>query len=263
MKKFDIVISALVGGLVGAAVVFFATGNKFDKLEVRDLTVTGDAILKSAENKQQEVVIKNGSIVVTNVIAATRIVGTQVQGHVFVANRMLTSPDNLIRNENKQWKFYTEIGSSAEKGGELIVRSLGGPISGAQLDNMPTNGWMFRAGYMDMERPDIAFVSNATKEVMPVAILRRSTIEPATGNSKTATNAAPNPTINPNPTIATLPNTTQNITPTPGIAPTTQPTINPAANPVNPNVNNYNNQRSNNIIQSTPNVAGANPLDKK
>ncbi|MDR0391136.1 MAG: hypothetical protein LBH59_04465 [Planctomycetaceae bacterium] len=181
------VISALIGGVVGAAVVFFASGQKFDELEVRNLTVTGEAKMKSGDNKQPEVIIKNGSVLVPNIIAATRVVSTQMQGHVVVANRILTSPDDLIKNANTQWKFYTEIGSSHDQGGEIIVRSATGSISGTKLENIPKSGWMFRAGYTD-NQPNIVFFSNETKEIMPVAIFNQ--INNPTKNTEQTPNVA-------------------------------------------------------------------------
>ncbi|MDR2642697.1 MAG: hypothetical protein LBC74_07875 [Planctomycetaceae bacterium] len=236
------VISALVGGIVGAAVVFFLSGKKFDKLEVRDLTITGQATALSAD-KKPEILIKNGSILVNNVIGGTRVVGTQVQGHVFVANRMLTSPDDLVRNINTQWKFYTEIGSSREHGGEIIVRSASGAISGSRLENLPTSGWMLRAGYIDADRPDISFHSNLTKEVMPVGIYRRKA-EVDVGAGKTASNVAA-ATPNPAGTITTPNNKIVTANPT---IPTNPPLNNPinsttvnTGNVTAPNINPLNN----------------------
>ncbi|MDR0390263.1 MAG: hypothetical protein LBH59_00010 [Planctomycetaceae bacterium] len=255
-------VSALVGGVVGASVVFFASGQKFDKLEVHDLTVTGEAKMKSGDDdKQPEVVIKNGSIIVSNVVVATRMVSTQMQGHVFVANRILTSPDDLIKNANTQWKFFTEIGSSHEQGGEIIVRSATGSISGNKLENIPSNGWMFRAGYTN-NQPDIVFFSNETKEVMPIVVLKQ-TDEPITatglGTGKTAANVNTPPNT---PNNLTLPANT-NITTPPinhSIIPTPQTGGN-TANTANTNSQFHNTNRNNHT--PIPNVANTNKIEKR
>ncbi|MDR1924215.1 MAG: hypothetical protein LBQ66_07565 [Planctomycetaceae bacterium] len=224
-KLVNTIISALVGGVVGAAVVFFVTGKtKFDTLEVRDLKITEQATLLSADKKQPNVLIKDGSVLVDNFLVGKRVVGAQLQGHVFVANRMLTTPDNVMSNANVEWKFYTEIGSTTERGGEVIVRSAAGAIAGQKLDKLPTDGWFFRTGYDDKNRPDISFIQNLTKEVMPVAILRMQPKQAvAASGDKTAADAS---------------NTGQNIpTPSTTIHPTTTSTnIGNINTPINSNV---------------------------
>ncbi|MDR2171877.1 MAG: hypothetical protein LBP59_17165 [Planctomycetaceae bacterium] len=259
------VVSALIGGIVGASVIFFAPAkSKFDKIEVRELNITEQATLLSADKKKSEVVIKNGSVLVANVLGGVRLVGNQVQGHIFIANRMLTSPDNLVLNNNTQWRFFTEIGSSVERGGEIIVRSATGAISGNRLDNIPVNGWAFRAGYADGERPDLSFTSNLTKEIMPVALLKRS-LDPANTAGKTAANVTgitnPNPANTPN---NINPITTPITTPLPN-----KPVAANAANTTNTNVNNPLNTTNNPLHKTaatpptpnTPNIAGANPTE--
>ncbi|MDR2345210.1 MAG: hypothetical protein LBE18_04015 [Planctomycetaceae bacterium] len=173
-KWIHTVISALIGGVIGAAIIIsLPEKTKFDKLEVRDLVITDQAeFLSAGKNKTPEVLIKDGNVFVNNTIACKRLVGSQVQGHIFVTNKMLTSPDDLVNNGNKPWRFFTEISSTNERGGEIIVRSAAGAISGAELNVLPTNGWAIRAGYLEGDQPELSFISNVTKEVIPVAILK-------------------------------------------------------------------------------------------
>jgi gas vesicle protein len=299
MNKFaHTIISALVGGIVGAMVVFLLPVKspdkaKFDQLEVRDLIITEQAALYAADKKSEsekksddstkdekkekrpDVLIKNGGIYATNVILSTRLISKQIQGAVLIGNRMFTSPDDVVNNQSSYWKFYTEIGSSIEKGGEIIVRSsTGGLLVGKDQTPAPAAGWALRAGYMDGDRPDISFYSNLTKEIMPVAILRR-TVTPETPAEKTASNAAiktppPNPitTSGGNVTMPTMPNNplspvnpldNSNVKPdftgasvTPITTPITTPTTSSNANPAMVNSP---------IVPTNPSVADANKAE--
>ncbi|MGL4595429.1 MAG: hypothetical protein ACRCUY_11950 [Thermoguttaceae bacterium] len=143
-KLTNSVISAIVGGLVGAAVVFFAAGKtKYDALEVGELKITKMATLFDQEGKE-DVVIKEGSVLANNVVLGKKFIGTQFQGHIFVGNRMMTSPDDLMTTPMTNWKFQTEIGASQQDGGEMIIRSP----KGSYVAGQPVNdGLFFRAGF--------------------------------------------------------------------------------------------------------------------
>jgi hypothetical protein len=199
---------------------------KFDTLEVRELNITGQAQVFSGdkENKDKpDVLINVGGVFARHSLVGERVVGRQMQGHIFVANRMLTSPDDLIGTPITQWSFFTDIGSSTEKGGEVIVRSKSGAVSGTNLDKIEPDGWVLRAGYIDGDKPDVSFFSNKTKEIRPVAMFR---IDPnqATATGKTAANAAANPITNQTP-----PSAANVITPTPNNPLNTIIPANPAA----------------------------------
>ena len=167
------VVSAIVGGIVGAAVVFFA-GNASDKdpqnvkiqaLEVAKLTITDQATLLSKEGKE-EVVLKEGSILAENVIFAKKMIGRQIQGHAVVANRVFTTPDDLFATPMESWRFFAELGSSAEAGGEIVVRSA----QGAATVNRPTNsGALFRMGYDPEHRPQMLALNNVSRSPMPIS----------------------------------------------------------------------------------------------
>ncbi|MDR3196278.1 MAG: hypothetical protein LBU34_00280 [Planctomycetaceae bacterium] len=156
-KIVSSLFSALIGGIVGACVVFFMSGKtKFDALEVGSLKITKQATLFNAEGKE-DVIIKEGSVLANNVILGKKFIGTQYQGHVFVGNRIFTSPDDLTLTPMDKWKFFTEIGSSEELGGELIVRSP----HGANVVGQPVNdGILFRAGFAKDDAPQLFVKSN-------------------------------------------------------------------------------------------------------
>ena len=167
------VISAIVGGVVGAGVVFFgaskdATGDLKDlsvaNLKVENLTITKQAVLLNAEGKE-EFVLKEGSVLAENVILGKKFIGRQFQGHAIVANRVFTTPDDLIATPMEQWRFFAEIGSSIEAGGEVVVRSA----TGAASVNRPTNGGaLLRTGFDPESRPQILALQNQDRSPMPI-----------------------------------------------------------------------------------------------
>ena len=167
------VIGAIVGGIVGAGVVFFAgTGSKVDlanlevgNLKVATLTITEHAELHNAEGIPV-LALRDGSLMAENVIFARKLVGTQLQGHAIVANRVFTTPDNLFTTPMEQWRFFAEIGASAEAGGELVVRSAGGPA----VVNQPTRGGaLLRAGFDTEHQPQIIGLQNFNRSVLPIS----------------------------------------------------------------------------------------------
>ncbi|MDR1964396.1 MAG: hypothetical protein LBQ50_11500 [Planctomycetaceae bacterium] len=168
-KIVSSLFSALIGGIVGACVVFFLSGKtKFDSLEVGTLKITKQATLQNAEGKD-DVVIKEGSVLANNVVLGKKFIGTQYQGHVFVGNRMFTSPDNLIDTPMEKWEFYTEIGSTKDLGGEMIVRSP----SGANVVGQPVNtGLLFRAGFDKGDTPQLFVRSNQNGATLQIPFMR-------------------------------------------------------------------------------------------
>ena len=168
------VISAVVGGVIGAGVVFFgaakstAPGDLSDltiaNLKVENLTITQQASLLNKEGKE-EVVIKDGSVLAENVMLAKKVIGRQFQGHAFVANRVFTTPDDLFSTPMESWRFFAEIGSSAEAGGEIVVRSANGAAS---VNKATTSGALLRAGYDPEGRPQILALQNYDRSPLQI-----------------------------------------------------------------------------------------------
>jgi len=166
------VVSAIIGGIVGAAVVFFAgntsekdlTKVKMQELEVAKLTITDQATLLNKEGNP-DVVLKEGSILAENVIFGKKVIARQMQGHAVVANRVFTTPDDLFATPMENWRFFAEIGSSLEAGGEIVVRNA----QGAASVNRPTNnGALFRMGYDPEHRPQILALNNVNRSPLEI-----------------------------------------------------------------------------------------------
>lgn len=166
------VISALIGGIVGAAVVFFA-GNRttFDKLEVGTLTIKQQATLLD-KNGKDDVILRDGSVLANQVVLGKKFIGAQYQGHIFVGNRIFTSPDDLTATPVADWRFFTEMGSHADSGGELIVRSVDG---GSLVDKEVHTGWMIRTGFDDNNLPAMIAFDNEQKTLAGVPFMKRNT----------------------------------------------------------------------------------------
>ena len=166
------VIAAIVGGIVGAGVVFFAGGNskvdltnvELESLKVANLTISNQATLLNQEG-QPELAIRDGSILANNVIVAKKLVGQQLQGHAIVANRVFTTPDDLMATPMQNWRFFAELGSSVEAGGELVVRSAAGFAS---VDQPTSGGALLRAGFDTDSRPQMVAIHNVSRSVMPL-----------------------------------------------------------------------------------------------
>ena len=170
-QGMNTILSAIVGGLVGAGVVFFTGGNttnlkslELEDLRVANLTITTQAALLN-EAGAPEVVIREGSILVEKVILGNKLIGRQVQGHAMVANRLFTTPDDLIATPMEQWRFFAEVGSSLEDGGEIVVRSVSGPAS---VNKQTTGGVLLRAGFDTESRPQILALQNFDRSPMPI-----------------------------------------------------------------------------------------------
>ena len=168
-KLMNSVVSALVGGVVGAAVVFFVGGKtKFESLEIGDLTIKRSATFLNAEGRE-DVVIREGSVLANNVILGKKFIGTQYQGHVFIGNRIFTSPDDLMAKPMDQWRFFTEMGSTLDAGGEMIVRS----IDGANVVGQEARrGVILRAGFNQESSPELFARALANGVTFPVAFVR-------------------------------------------------------------------------------------------
>ena len=173
-KMMTVVISAIVGGVVGAGVVFFAGGAsqtsdlkdmELSSLRVGTLTITQEANLLDKEGKQPELVIRDGSILAENVVLGKKVIARQMQGHAIVANRVFTTPDDLIATPMENWRFFAEIGSSIEAGGEIVVRNAAGPAS---VNKPTTNGALFRVGYDPEQRPQILALQNANRNPLEI-----------------------------------------------------------------------------------------------
>ncbi|MDR2115099.1 MAG: hypothetical protein LBP87_01835 [Planctomycetaceae bacterium] len=218
-KIVSSLFAALIGGIVGACVVFFMSGKtKFEALEVGSLTITKQATLLNAEGKD-DVVIKEGSVLANNVILGKKFIGQQYQGHVFVGNRIFTSPDDLMATSMEKWKFFTEIGSSEKVGGELIVRSP----HGANVVGQPVNdGILFRAGFGEDDAPQLFVKSNQNGGTLHIPFLPprqqpNAETPQENGTGTPANAAAPAPATE---TSATAPATppASVVTPTPAVA---------------------------------------------
>ena len=183
----DQLISAIIGGVVGAVVVLFVTGpkptleetayaqlerenvleppsGKFKTLEVEELIITNQAMLRDKDGKA-EVVIKDGSVLVENVILAKKLIGRQIQGHAVAANRVFLSPDDLVSTPMEQWRFFVEIGASIDTGGEIVVRSVDGS---ATVNKATTEGAFIRTGFDPESRPQIIAFKSSDRSLIPI-----------------------------------------------------------------------------------------------
>lgn len=159
-------MAALIGSVFGAGSVLFLSGKtSYDYLEVRNLTITGQAALIDPSGKEG-VVIKEGSVLANNVVFGEKFIGTQYQGRVFVGNLIFTSPDDLVATPTEQWRFFTEMRSSNETGGEMIVRSSNGPNTVGQPIN---SGCLLRTGFGVNDQPQMFLRVNQNGRKFPVA----------------------------------------------------------------------------------------------
>jgi len=182
-------ISSLIGGIVGAVVVLAATGQistvlplgtlhaqdgaetvldlpsgKFKEIEVEKLVITGEASLLNKE-RNPEVIIRDGSVLAENVILGKKVTAKQIQAHAVVGNRLFCTPDDLIATPMEQWRFFVEIGSSPESGGEVVVRSADGSAMVGQVTN---KGTMLCTGFDPEGMPNIIAIQNGDRSRVPV-----------------------------------------------------------------------------------------------
>jgi len=177
-------ISSLIGGIVGAAVVLSATGQistvlpldtlhaqdgveslpappsgKFKEIEVEKLVITGEASLLNKEGVP-EVVIRDGSV-----LASKKVIVRQIQSHAIVGNRLFLTPDDLVATPMEQWRFFAEIGTSVDAGGEVIVRSADGSAS---VHGPTLKGAFLRTGFDTDGKPQIVGVQNGDRNSVPI-----------------------------------------------------------------------------------------------
>ena len=206
-KLTNLIIAALVGGIVGliGGVIGGSVGSsggkaRMDELEVGTLKITKEAALFNAEGKP-DVVLRDGSILANNVVFGKKFMATQLQGHIIVANRMYTSPDDLMTKPMNDWRFYTEMGCSTTAGGELIVRSPSGANTVGRQNN---DGYLLRTGFDEHDNLQQFVRSNSSGTITPVSQAMASGANSVT-LSPPAT-AVPSPPYFDNPAaIATLP----------------------------------------------------------
>ena len=164
------VLSAIVGGVIGAGVVFFAGGKvdlnnlELENLTVANLTLTTQAVLLN-EQGAPEVVIRDGSVLVERVILGNKLVAQQLQGHAIVGNRVFVTPDNLVHTPMEEWRFFAELGASTDAGGEIVVRSISGP---ALVGRLATAGALIRAGFTPEGGPQILALHNFDRSPMQI-----------------------------------------------------------------------------------------------
>ncbi len=166
------ITSAFVGAIVGALAVFFLTGReKFESLEVKNLTISGQARILD-KSRKEGIILTDGSVLASNMVLGKNFVGTQFQGQVFVGNRLFTSPDDLVATPMEQWRFFTEIGSSVDSGGEMILRSPNGPnVVGKPV----SSGVMLRAGFDKEDNPQMFARQNRSGARLPVPLFHPDT----------------------------------------------------------------------------------------
>ena len=183
----DHFLSALIGGVVGAAVVLFATvqksafeetvyaqderqdvlpppNGKFKVLEVEKLIISEEATLRNKDG-DTGVIIKDGSVLAENIILAKKMIGKQINGHAVVANRLFATPDDIMSMPMEQWRFFAEIGASNEAGGEVVVRSVNGA---AVVGGPTTDGAFLRTGFDPEGTPQVLGIRNSDRSTMPI-----------------------------------------------------------------------------------------------
>jgi len=162
------VLSAIVGGVIGAGVVFFAGGKvdlnnlELENLTVANLTLTTQAVLLN-EQGAPELFIRDGSILAERVILGNKLVAQQLQGHAIVGNRVFVTPDNLVHTPMEEWRFFAELGASTDLGGEIVVRSIAGPAS---VGRPVTTGALLRTGFTPEGGPQILALHNIDRSPM-------------------------------------------------------------------------------------------------
>jgi len=149
---FNTVISAIVGGVVGAVVVFTCGGGSssfpgsVDKLKVGELIVSDKMMLWTEGAEDASLLIQNGGI-----LAKTRVIAQQLCGNAVLANCVLTTPDNVL-NKLEECVIFTEMGSSPVEGGMLTVRSPNGGNVLARQEGV-TTGLAYTVTYDNQGRP--------------------------------------------------------------------------------------------------------------
>jgi hypothetical protein len=181
-------VSAVIGGVIGAAVVLFVAeqktpvfslaetahaqfeqnivpnppNGKFRDLEVENLIVTTQIQLRNKEGNP-ELFIRDGSVIAEKVILGNKLIGQQIQGHAIVGNRIFATPDNLVTTPQESWRFFAELGATLEVGGEIVVRNAAGA---AVVGKQTTDGVVARMGFDTESRPQILALQNSDHRVL-------------------------------------------------------------------------------------------------
>jgi len=158
-------VSAVLGGIVGAALVLYLGGNthknpdSFDKLKVKELVVSEKFLLWKDGKDDADLLIQDGGI-----LARTKVIATQVCGNAILGNYVYTTPDDFIKKPLGQCAIYTEMASRADQGGIFTVRSAKGPNT---LDpNGIKSGLAYTVAFDGNEVPLCVIRKNATMENM-------------------------------------------------------------------------------------------------
>ena len=161
-KAFTIVLSAIVGAIVGATTVFLIpsgskSDNKFDEITVKKINVSEALYLWPEGKDDPDLVMTQGGI-----LARTRLIATQLCGNVVMGNAIFTTPDNP-QNQIDQCRIYTEMGSNPNTGGGLIVRSVRGANLLSQGGVIP-QGYSYSVGFDEKEGFLGYALDNSTQE---------------------------------------------------------------------------------------------------
>lgn len=191
-KVFTIILSAIVGAIVGATAVFLIPQNKggshsgnathFDEITVKKINVSDTLYLWPEGKDDPDLVMTQGGI-----LARTRLIATQLCGNVVMGNAIFTTPDNP-QNQIDQCRIYTEMGSNPVTGGGLIVRSVRGANLLSQ-GGVITQGYSYNIGYDENEGLMGYALDNSTQE-RAVMVLGRANPD-ATGAHPEQQSASP------------------------------------------------------------------------
>ncbi len=209
-KFYHSALSAVVAGLVAYAVVYVTDNDsKTDEagtLKVKSLEIAETLTLKSPENGEDMVVLRNDGLIFSkNKIASEHFLGKQFSGQILVGNRVMVSPNDLVNSHPESWQFLAELGGNLETGGELFVRSAHG---GNAVGKGVSGGQFIKIGFDKNDLLQFFAVNNTNKEVQVLALQQpktdnaaseplaeRSTVAPPVANrpEKTEPNVGTNP----------------------------------------------------------------------
>lgn len=131
-KVINVLLCAFVSGIVAYTVVNITERRIHmelpDSLSVKKLEVTDSITIKSPEGIDEAVVLRNdGLIFAKNKIVTDLYLGKQFTGNFLVGNRVLVSPNDLVKDPMDSLQFMGELGINKETGGgELLIRSAQG-----------------------------------------------------------------------------------------------------------------------------------------
>lgn len=131
-KLINVLLSAFVSGIVAYTVVNMMERRTHselpDTLSIKKLEVADSISIKSSEGMDEAVVLRNdGLIFAKNKIITDLYLGKQFTGRFLVGNRVLVSPNDLIKDPIESLEFMGELGINDKTGGgELLIRSAQG-----------------------------------------------------------------------------------------------------------------------------------------